>query len=124
MERLSNGPIAGESPDLSRAADFSMTPTRRLRSPIPECLSSLASTTTTKAAFFGETGLVGYFQITKHLSASGGYQVMFVNNVAQPVNQLAGMNLANVHRDRRYQQRAVLPRGLGRSGIDVVRGKR
>jgi hypothetical protein len=47
------------------------------------------------AAFFGETGLVCYFQITEHLSASGGYQVMFVNNVAQPVNQLAGTNLAN-----------------------------
>ncbi len=47
------------------------------------------------AAFFGETGLVGYLQITKHLSASGGYEVMFVNNVAQPVNQLAGTNLAN-----------------------------
>jgi len=46
------------------------------------------------SAFFGETGLVGYFQITKHLSASGGYQVMFVNSVAQPVNQLSGTNLA------------------------------
>ncbi len=45
------------------------------------------------AAFFGETGIVGYLQITKHLSASGGYQVMFANNVAQPVNQLAGTNL-------------------------------
>jgi hypothetical protein len=47
------------------------------------------------AAFFGETGIIGYFQITKHLSASGGYQVMFVNGVAQPANQLSGTNLAN-----------------------------
>jgi hypothetical protein len=46
------------------------------------------------AAFFGEAGVVGSFQITKHLSASGGYQVMFVNNVAQPVNQLSDTNLA------------------------------
>ena len=45
-------------------------------------------------AFFGETGLIGYAQLTKHLAASGGYQVMFVNNVAQPVNQLGGMTLA------------------------------
>ncbi|MGO9107610.1 MAG: hypothetical protein ACLP9L_00110 [Thermoguttaceae bacterium] len=47
------------------------------------------------AAFFGEAGIVGYFQITKHFSASGGYQVMFINGVAQPVNQLSGTNLAN-----------------------------
>jgi hypothetical protein len=52
-----------------------------------------ASNNTTCLAFFGETGIVGYFQITKHLSASAGYEVMFVNNVAQPANQLAGMNL-------------------------------
>jgi len=45
-------------------------------------------------AFFGETGIVGYVQISKHLSASGGYQVMFVNGVAQPVNQLSDTNLA------------------------------
>ena len=48
-----------------------------------------------EASFFGETGIVGYFQITKHLAASGGYEVMFVNGVAQPVNQLSGTNLAN-----------------------------
>ena len=53
------------------------------------------SSNQTCAAFFGETGIVGYFQITKHLSASGGYQIMFANNVAQPVNQLAGTNLVN-----------------------------
>ncbi len=47
------------------------------------------------AAFFGEAGVIGYLQITKHLAASGGYQVMFVNGVAQPVNQLSGTNLAN-----------------------------
>ena len=47
------------------------------------------------ATFFGETGIVGYFQITKHLAASGGYQVMFVNGVAQPANQLSGTDLAN-----------------------------
>lgn len=46
-------------------------------------------------AFFGEAGLIGYFQITKHLAASGGYQVMFVDGVAQPVNQIPGTNLAN-----------------------------
>jgi len=46
------------------------------------------------AAFFGETGITGYFQITKHLAASGGYQVMFVNGVAQPANQLSGTSIA------------------------------
>ena len=62
----------------------------------PGGLGSLAvNNNNVGAAFFGETGIVGYFQITKHLSASGGYQVMFVNGVAQPVNQLAGTNLAN-----------------------------
>jgi hypothetical protein len=47
------------------------------------------------AAFFGESGVVGYFQITKHLSASGGYEVMFVNNVAQPANQISATNLVD-----------------------------
>ena len=47
------------------------------------------------AAFFGEAGLVGYFQITKHVSASGGYQVMWINGVAQPVSQISGTNLQN-----------------------------
>ncbi len=55
--------------------------------------SNIASGTNTRAAYFGEAGLVAYYQITKHLSASGGYQVMFVGNVAQPVNQLAVTNL-------------------------------
>ena len=52
------------------------------------------NTTHINAAFFGETGLVGYVQISKHLSASGGYQVMFINGVAQPVNQLSDTDLA------------------------------
>jgi hypothetical protein len=54
-----------------------------------------ANNTNNVAAFFGEAGLAGFVQLTKHLSASAGYQVIFINNVAQPVNQLAGMNLAN-----------------------------
>ena len=45
-------------------------------------------------AFFGEAGLVGYIPVVDHLAISGGYGVMFVNGVAQPVNQLAGTNLA------------------------------
>jgi hypothetical protein len=45
-------------------------------------------------AFFGEAGFTGFIQLTKHLSASAGYQVIFINNVAQPVNQIAGMDLA------------------------------
>ncbi len=48
-----------------------------------------------EASFFGETGIVGYFQITKHLAAHGGYEIMFVDGVAQPVNQISGTNLAN-----------------------------
>ena len=46
------------------------------------------------AAFFGETGVLGYFEITKHIAASGGYQVMFLDSVAQPANQLTQTNLA------------------------------
>ena len=96
MDRCSRKPIAGESRDLSRAAYSSTTPTRQLPSPIPADLGSRAvNNNEIGAAFFGETGVIGYLQITKHLSASGGYQVMFVNGVAQPVNQLSGTNLAN-----------------------------
>jgi len=47
------------------------------------------------AAFFGEAGLIGYFHICKHVSLSGGYQVMFISDVAQPVNQLSTTNLSN-----------------------------
>jgi hypothetical protein len=47
------------------------------------------------ASFFGETGVVGYAQVTKHVALSGGYQIMFANGVAQPANQLSGMNFAN-----------------------------
>ena len=46
-------------------------------------------------SFFGEAGITGTLQITKHLSANAGYQVMFIDNVAQPVNQISGLNLAN-----------------------------
>ena len=60
-----------------------------------DSLSYTASGSRVGGAFFGETGVVGYLQITKHLAASGGYQVMFVNGVAQPVNQLAGTDLEN-----------------------------
>jgi hypothetical protein len=54
-----------------------------------------ASNSNNVAAFFGEAGIKGYIQFTKHLSASGGYQVIFINNVAQPINQLGGTDLAN-----------------------------
>ena len=57
--------------------------------------SSAVNTSLDAAAFFGETGIVGYFQITKHLSVRSGYEVMFVNNVAQPVNQIPNTNLAS-----------------------------
>ena len=60
---------------------------------IPGPGSPAVSNNNAGIAFFGETGVVGYFQITKHLSASGGYQVMFVNNVAQPASQLGSTNL-------------------------------
>jgi hypothetical protein len=46
------------------------------------------------ATFVGEAGLTGYVQINKHLSATAGYQVMFISSVAQPVNQISGMNLS------------------------------
>ena len=44
-------------------------------------------------AFIGEAGLNGYVQIDKHVSCSFGYQVMYLNNVAQPVNQIAQSDL-------------------------------
>jgi hypothetical protein len=44
-------------------------------------------------AFVGEAGLTGYFQIDKHISCSAGYQVMYINNVAQPVDQIAQTDL-------------------------------
>jgi hypothetical protein len=44
-------------------------------------------------AGFGEAGLTGYFQIDKHVSCSVGYQVLYINNVAQPVNQIAQTDL-------------------------------
>ena len=47
-----------------------------------------------QAAFFGEAGLVAYVKITEHVSARAGYQVMFINGVAQPGNQLTLTNLA------------------------------
>ena len=42
----------------------------------------------------GEAGIISRFQITKHLAATSGYQVMFINGIAQPANQLAGTDLA------------------------------
>jgi hypothetical protein len=44
-------------------------------------------------AFVGEAGLNGYVQIDKHIACSFGYEVMYVNNVAQPVDQIAQTNL-------------------------------
>jgi hypothetical protein len=44
-------------------------------------------------AGFGEAGLTGYIQIDKHVSISIGYQVMYINNVAQPLNQIATTDL-------------------------------
>ena len=46
------------------------------------------------AAFFGEAGLTVYIQLSKHVSLSGGYEVMFVNNVAQPANQLGNTDFS------------------------------
>ncbi len=44
-------------------------------------------------AGFGEAGLTGYVQIDKHVSCSFGYQVMYIDNVAQPMNQIAQTDL-------------------------------
>jgi hypothetical protein len=44
-------------------------------------------------AFVGEAGLTGYVKIDKHVACSFGYEVMYVNNVAQPVDQIAQTNL-------------------------------
>ncbi len=61
----------------------------------PGGLGALASSANNQAsaAFFGEAGLKGYYQLSKHFALSGGYEVMFLNNIAQPVNQLADTNL-------------------------------
>ncbi len=53
-------------------------------------------------AFFGEAGLNGTLQVDKHVLVTFGYQVMFINNLAQPVNQIgqtdltAGTTMMNV----------------------------
>jgi hypothetical protein len=52
-----------------------------------------AAATQCHGAFFGEAGLTGYFQISKHVAASIGYQVMYINNIAEPANQLAQTDL-------------------------------
>jgi hypothetical protein len=44
-------------------------------------------------AFVGEAGLNGYLKIDKNVAFSFGYQVMYINNVAQPVDQIAQTNL-------------------------------
>jgi hypothetical protein len=69
----------------------------------PGNLGSLAvSANECHVAFFGEAGLTGTIQIDKHISATFGYQVMFINNLAQPLNQIeqtdlaAGTTLVNV----------------------------
>ena len=60
----------------------------------PAGLGSLsASGVECHSAFVGEAGLNGYVQIDKHVSCSFGYQVMYINNVAQPVNQIAQTDL-------------------------------
>jgi hypothetical protein len=53
-----------------------------------------ANNSHTGAAFFGEAGLTAYIQLSKHVSLSGGYEVMFVNNVAQPANQLGNTDFS------------------------------
>jgi hypothetical protein len=61
----------------------------------PDVNGNLAVSNSQKqAAFFGESGVVGCVQITEHLSARAGYEVMFINGIAQPGNQLSGTNLA------------------------------
>ena len=60
----------------------------------PGALGDLsASDVQCHVAFIGEAGLNGYVQIDKHVSCSFGYQVMYLNNVAQPVNQIAQSDL-------------------------------
>jgi hypothetical protein len=46
------------------------------------------------ASGFGEAGITGCIQIDKHISVSIGGQVMYINNVAQPVNQIVQTDLA------------------------------
>jgi hypothetical protein len=45
-------------------------------------------------AYFGEAGLTGTIEIDKHISVTFGYQVMYINNLAQPVNQIVQTDLA------------------------------
>jgi hypothetical protein len=54
-----------------------------------------AGDTQCRPAFFGEAGLMVCFQVVNHVSVSAGYQVMYVNNVAQPVNQIAQFDESN-----------------------------
>ena len=47
-----------------------------------------------RVAYFGEAGLTGTIEIDKHISVTFGYQVMFINNLAQPLNQIAQTDLS------------------------------
>lgn len=44
-------------------------------------------------AYFSEAGLTGAIQIDKHISVTFGYQVMYINNLAQPLNQIGQTDL-------------------------------
>jgi len=56
-------------------------------------------------AFLGELGLIGSYQLTKHVALRGGYQVMWIEGVALAPRQIPVTNL-----------------GAGTAGIDITGG--
>jgi hypothetical protein len=55
-------------------------------------LSSRA--TTDHAAFLGELGLIASYQLTPHLAARGGYQLMWIDGVALAPQQISATNFS------------------------------
>ena len=48
-----------------------------------------AAAATSHTAFVGEVGLVGSYQVNRHLSVRGGYELMWIDGVALAPNQIA-----------------------------------
>ena len=46
------------------------------------------------ASFVGEIGLIGSYQLTKHVTIRGGYQVMWIEGVALAPRQISNTDLA------------------------------
>lgn len=59
----------------------------------PGNVAGAASANLCRVSYFGEAGLNGAIQVDKHVSVTFGYEVMYINNVAQPLNQIGQTDL-------------------------------